>query len=129
MSTIRSRTEDLLAMIADGAMHDAIDKYYADDVRIIEGNGDEFHGKETQKGRVDEWLSSVREMHGEAIRAVAVDDNARVSMVESWTDLTFHDSPRTIFEEIEVYRWNEDGKITEARFYYNVPSGESDQSA
>ena len=102
---------------------DAVDQYYADDVTIVEGDGQTFQGRETQKGRVKEFLSGVTEMHGGGVRAIAANETAPgsgVALVEAWSDMTFADGTRYTMEEVAVQRW-EDGKVVHERFYTNAP--------
>ncbi|MEM6325994.1 MAG: SnoaL-like domain-containing protein, partial [Bacteroidota bacterium] len=103
---------------------DAIDTYYHDDIEIVEATGDTFHGKETQKGRVQEWMSSVEEMHDGGIRAIAATETAPgtgVALIETYADVTFKGAGRRAIEEVAVQRW-EDGQVVHERFYYNAPN-------
>ncbi len=114
------RAQDLCQMTGMGQLKEAIDKYYADDVTIIEANGDTFTGKETQKGRVDEWQAGLEAMHDGGVYAVTSNEDTGVTMIESWVDVTFKQGGRMKFEEVAVQTWV-DGKITRERFYYNMP--------
>ncbi len=112
---------DLSAMIGQGQLKEAIDKYYADDVEIVEANGDTFNGKEKQKERVDEWQASIDEMHGGGVHSITANEDAGVSTIESWVDVKFKGAPAPMkFEEVAVQNWK-DGKIVRERFYYNMP--------
>ena len=102
---------------------DAVDQYYADDVTIVEGDGQTFHGRETQKGRVQEFLSTVTEIHDGGVEAIAANETAPgtgVALVETWSDMSFADGSRYKMEEVAVQRW-QDGKVVHERFYYNAP--------
>ncbi|MDX1418324.1 MAG: nuclear transport factor 2 family protein [Rubricoccaceae bacterium] len=122
MSTILEKTQDLVQMSGTGQMIEAIKKYYAEDVEIVEATGETFQGRDTQVERMTGWMGSIEEMHDGGVHAVAADEDAGVSLVESWADVTFQDGNRMLLEEVERYRW-EDGKVVHARFYYNMPGG------
>jgi len=95
----------------------ALDAYYADDVEIIEANGETFHGKDVQRGRIAEWQQGLDGFHGAGITAVTADEAAGITMIESWTDATFKEGGRMRFEEVAVQTWKGD-KIVRERFYY-----------
>ncbi|MEM1270818.1 MAG: SnoaL-like domain-containing protein [Bacteroidota bacterium] len=119
--TIRERTLDLLKKAEAGQSLEAIEMHYHPDVTIIEADGQVFQGKEKQKERMVEFMGTIEAMHGGGVAAVTVDEENRVSMVESSLDATFKGMGRAKIEEVEVYRWDADGLVTEARFYYNRP--------
>ena len=101
----------------------AVDQYYADDVTIVEGDGETFHGRETQKGRIRQWLSTVEEIHDGGVRSIAAHETAPgtgVVLAETFTDATFKGQGRFAMEEVAVQQWA-DGKLVHERFYYNVP--------
>ena len=66
-------------MSGQGQLKEAIEEFYADNVVIIEANGDTFEGKEKQKERVDEWLASLEEMNGGGVYAITANEEAAVT--------------------------------------------------
>lgn len=120
--TLSEKAQHLQELVGTGQIMDAIDTYFHDDVEIVEPNGDTFHGKETQKGRVADWMASLEEMHDGGVRNMAVheeSDGTGVVFIESWNDLTFKEYGHTIFEEVNVQTWK-DGLVVRERFYYNM---------
>ena len=117
--TYLEKAQDLYTKM-EADIFDALDAYYADDVEIIEANGDTFKGKETQRGRIVEWQQGVEAFHGGGVDAITSNEEAGVTMVESWTDATFKQGGRMRFEEVAVQTWDGD-KIVRERFYYFVP--------
>lgn len=99
---------------------EAVDTYYADDITIVEGNGETFHGRETQKGRIEEWQKTIKEVHDGGLKGVAANEDTGHVFIESWMDVTAQDGNRFRFEEVAVQRWK-DGKVVHERFYYNMP--------
>ena len=118
--TYQERAQKLMEMVGQGQMKEAVEEFYADDVVIVEANGDSFEGKEKQKSRIDEWQASLDGMHGGGVYAITANEDAGVTMIESWVDVTFKGAPGPMkFEEVAVQNW-EDGKIKKERFYYNA---------
>ena len=118
--TYLERAQKLMEMVGQGQMKEAIDEFYADNVVIVEANGDSFEGKEKQKERIDEWQASLEAMHGGGVYAITSNEGAGVTMIESFVDVQFKGAPAAIkFEEVAVQNWK-DGKIVKERFYYNA---------
>lgn len=112
--------QKLCTMIGEGKLFEAVDELYDDNVEIIEGNGDSFKGKETQKGRITEWQSSLDGFHGGGVTSITANEDQGVTMVESWTEITPKGAPGPIrFEEVAVQNWK-DGKIVKERFYFDA---------
>ena len=109
---------------ADGPdVFDAVDTYYHDAITLVEATGEVVHGKDTQKGRIQEWLDSVEEVHGGGVTAIAAHETAPgtgVVFVETATDATFKGAGRQKIEEVAVQQWR-DGQVVHERFYYNAP--------
>ena len=123
LMTLLEQATDLQRKAAGPEVFDAVDMYYADDIVLVEATGETIHGKETQKGRVREWLDSVEEDHGGEIVSIAAHETAPgtgVVFVETSADVTFKGAGRMQIEEVAVQRWK-DGKVVHERFYYNAP--------
>ena len=114
------KAQHLCQLVGEGKMLDAIEQYYADNVTVVEGSGETFHGKETQLKRVAEWNNGIQEMHGAGFSAVTANEETGHVILEEWFDVTFKDGDRYKMEEVAVQKW-EDGKIVHERFYYNMP--------
>lgn len=113
------KAQSLYAMMDQGQMMEAFEKYYAENVTVIEANGEVREGKEAQRKALEGWTASLQEMHGGATEAITANEEARVTMVESWADVTFKDGTRIKMEEIAVQHW-EGEQIVKERFYYNA---------
>ena len=118
--TYLERAQKLSTMIGMGQLNEALDELYDDNVVIIEANGDTFEGKEKQKERVVEWQNSLEAMHGGGVYSITANEEAGVTTIESYVDVTFKGAPAPMkFEEVAVQNWK-DGKIVKERFYYNA---------
>jgi len=119
--TYLERAKALYKMVGEGQLLEAFDLYYADDVVMQEATGEVYEGKATNRQRGEQWLASVKEMHGGGTHAITANEATKVTMVEAWVDFTMQDGNRMKMEEVAVQRWK-DGKIIHERFYYNAPS-------
>jgi ketosteroid isomerase-like protein len=121
--TLLELATDLQTRASGEGIFDALDEYYADDVTIVEANGDTFYGKDTQRGRIQEFLGSIEEEHGGGLLAVAAYETGPgtgVVFAESTFDATMTGVGRMSLDEVAVQRW-ENGKVVHERFYYNDP--------
>ena len=114
MSDVAQLDAELNDMIRQGKALEAFEKFYADDVVMME-NDQAFEGKETNRKREQEFFGSIRELHSAGIGATAV--RGDTSFCEQHFDATYKDGRRIKMEEVAVRTWK-DGKIVKERFYY-----------
>ncbi len=117
MSVLQNAT-DLYAMIGQGQMMEALEKFYADNVVVIEADGTRREGKDAQRQAVQQWFGMVQEYHGGGTEAITANEETGVACVECWTDVTMMGN-RNKMEEVAVQRWEND-QIVQERFYYNA---------
>jgi ketosteroid isomerase-like protein len=112
------RIKDIYQHLAEGKAIEAFDKYYHDDVVMIEATGDKREGKPVCREFEVNWFNGVQEMHDGGVDAFTSDGND-TTMVETWMDVTFKVGTRMKMEQVARQKWK-DGKIIEERFYYNA---------
>lgn len=112
--------QELQQMAGSGQLLEAFDKFYADNVVMVEATGEVREGKETSRKFEEEWLSGLKEVHAGGIGAMTANEETGHTCTESWIDCTFQDGNRMKLEEVSVKKW-ENGQIVHERFYYNVP--------
>ncbi len=120
--TLLEQATDLQRQAEGPGVFDAVDTYYADNIVLVEATGETIHGKETQKGRIQEWIDSVEEVHNGELKAIAAHETAPgtgVVFVETATDITFKGAGRMQIEEVAVQQWK-DGQVVHERFYYDA---------
>ena len=115
-----NKIKNLYEMIGQGQAMDAFNKYYAERVEVVEGDGTIRSGKEAQRQALVGWMDSIEASHGGGTTKITADEGSGVTMVECWFDNTFKGAGRMKMEEIAVQQW-EDDQIVHERFYYNVP--------
>lgn len=119
MSNLKNAS-DLYAMIGQGQVLEAFEKYYHEDIVMIEATGEVRKGKDTNREHEKQWLSSVKEMHGGGVTGITSNEDEGITMVENWMEASYQDGNRVKMEQVSVQKWQDDQIIRE-RFYYNMP--------
>lgn len=114
MPDIATLDAELNDMIRRGKALEAFERFYADDVVMIE-NDQAFEGKELNRKREQEFFGNIKEVHAASIGATAVGGDT--SFCEQSFETTLLDGTRVRIEEVAVRTWR-DGKIVRERFYY-----------
>lgn len=115
------KAKDIYDMSAQGQMLDAFEKYYHDDVIMVEATGEVRKGKDTNREFEKNFVNTIKEFHGMGVNSITSNEEEKVTMVESWMEATFQDGNRVKMEEVAVQKW-EGNQIIHERFYYNSPS-------
>ncbi|MEL6134901.1 MAG: nuclear transport factor 2 family protein [Bacteroidota bacterium] len=114
--TYKEKATDIYNMIGQGQLMEAFDKYYSENVIMVEPMGSR-EGKVACRQYEEQFLKSVKEFHGMDVKAIGANEDAKTSFVESMMDITFQDGNRVKMEQVAVQRWEGD-QIIEERFYY-----------
>ena len=109
----------LYQMIGEGKLLEAFEKFYHEDVVMIEADGNTREGKDANREYEKQFLGNVQEVHDGGVHAVTSDEENGITMVESWMEVTFKDGNRIKMEEVAVQHWKSD-QIIKERFYYNM---------
>lgn len=119
MGNTKQWEDELNQMIVTGrGFPDGFEKFYGDDVVMVEATGDEFKGKELNRKREADFMGTIAEFHGAQLVASAAGDD--VSFSEWQFEFTSKNGLRVKMEQVARRRWR-DGKIIHERFYYNAP--------
>ena len=100
---------------------DAINELYSDDIISKEPKGSHWEltkGKAAVIAKNEEWINSLKEMHGEEISEPLIAGN--FFSVSMYFDATYKDYGRMAMTELCVYEIK-DGKIIAEEFFYNLP--------
>lgn len=116
--SVKANVQEVYNLLFAGKGLEAFDKFYGENVVMIEGDGAVHEGKETNRKREEEFFASVKEFHDAGIIALAIDEENGMAFVENFMDVTFQNDFRTKLEQVAVQQWK-DGKIVKERFYYN----------
>lgn len=111
--SLKENVDNLNQMILEGQILEAFDKFYHDDVVMVDNNGS-YSGKETNREREEQWLAGVTAFNAAEVKAVAVGDG--VTMVEWHFDYEHKELGHAKYDQVAVQRWK-DGQIIHERFY------------
>jgi hypothetical protein len=111
---LRARVDELNALILQGKAMDAFEKFYHENVVMMEKNAILAEGKAANRAREIDFFSKVTEFRGAEVKAVAVGDD--VTMVEWTMDYTHSEWGVMNYAQVAVQRWK-DGLIIHERFY------------
>jgi hypothetical protein len=113
------RAKDIYAMIGQGQLLEAFDKYYAEDVVMQDvGEDNVKNGKETCRAYEVGFLGSVESFNGMGVDSVTASEDGNTVSVESWMELQFKGAPAAIrMSQVAVQKW-ENGFVKEEKFYH-----------
>ena len=115
MST-RNNVTQLVAMVEAGQLLEAFEQFYADEVVMQENTNPATVGKDANRVREIEVLSSVKEVHVNRSKGVLVDGDEAVILWE--LEFTNQDGVRIRLDQVAHQQWR-DGKIVRERFVYD----------
>jgi len=113
----KAKVTDLYNLISEGKMLEAFDKYYGEHVIMEEVGEDQKVGKALNRTREEHFLASVESFHGMGIDAITSDEDAGVTMVESWMDASIATFGRIKMQQVAVQKWEGDFIVHE-KFYH-----------
>ncbi len=116
MSDIDSRDQELNDMILHGKILEAFEEFYADDL-VMKEDGEERVGKEANREYEEQFVNALEEFHGAEIVSRAVDEANSVTLSEWHNEMTLEGVGRVDQKQVAVRTWNDDGQITEEKFY------------
>ena len=115
-SILKSVTE-LNALILQGKILEAFDKFYANDVVMQENENAPRVGKVANRAFEEAFVGNLTAFRGAEVKAVAVGDG--VAMVEWFMDYTHKEWGDKKSMQVSVQHWK-DGKIVSEKFYYDT---------
>lgn len=113
------KANEMYNMVYSGQLLDAFEKFYHEDVVMVEATGASRTGKQANREYEMNFVSFLQEIHGGEVLKIASNETEGVTMVESWMEFTLKDGSRNKLEQVAVQKWK-DGQIIHERFYYNA---------
>lgn len=120
--TLREKVDALNAMILQGQILDAFEKFYAEDVVMQDNTKPPRIGKDANREFETQFVNGLTAFRGAEIKGVAVeaeDDNNGIAFIEWYMDFTHSAWGDLIQQQVAVQRWK-DGQIVHERFYHNT---------
>ncbi|MEM1138041.1 MAG: SnoaL-like domain-containing protein [Bacteroidota bacterium] len=112
------KVQELYSMMNQGQMMEAFEKFYHNDIEMIEATGEVRKGKDYNREFEKKFMESIQETHGGGVDGITANEEDKITMVASWMDVTFKEGGRVKMEEVAVQYWEGD-LIVKERFYYN----------
>lgn len=114
------KEKELQTMVNTGQLMEAFEKFYAEDVILVEATGDKIEGKDAAREHEKEFLGKVEAFHGAGISKITSNESEATTMSEVWMELTFKGMDAPIkMEQVAVKQWDGD-QVKHERFYYNA---------
>jgi ketosteroid isomerase-like protein len=114
--SIQQHVHDLVALVEQGRMLDAIATFYADDVAMQENVSPPTVGRDANLERERAFFGSLLSAKFRAASVLVSGDRAAINWI---FDYTTADGQRYRMDEIAVQTWR-DGKIVHERFVYDT---------
>lgn len=118
--SLLEKEQELQKMVGEGQMMEAFEKFYANEVVMVEPMSGTTEGKDANRRREEQWVEMVAEVHGGGVNGITSNEAEGITMTESWMEATYKDGNRAKMEEVSVKKWK-DGQIVHERFYYTMP--------
>ena|ERR1022692_1742318 len=113
----KEKITDMYNMMGQGKMLDAFDKYYGENVIMEEVGEDQKVGKALNRAREEQFLKAVEDFHGMGVDAITSDEDAGITMVETWMDASMAGMGRIFMKQVAVQKWEGD-YIVHEKFYH-----------
>jgi hypothetical protein len=117
--TNKQRAEDIYAMLAQGQLFEAFDKYYAENVSMEDvGENNLRTGKAACRVHEEHFMGAVESFSGMGVDAITASDDDSIIMIENWMEIKFKGAPAAIkMSQVAVQKW-ENGLIVNEKFYH-----------
>lgn len=113
------RAKDIYNLIGQGKLLDAFEKYYDENVIMHELGDAPRVGKTFNRQFEQNFLSSIKEMHGGGVLGMASDEASGKVYVENWMDVTYQNGVRVNIRQVCAQTWK-DGLVIREEFYHNL---------
>jgi hypothetical protein len=118
MIKLKNNVEKLNALIKEGRIMEAFEKYYSEDVLIQVNGNPSVIGKDANRKREMIFLQEIEKLNSAEIKSVTfggTDDN--VSMTEWAINIENKDGVKKIIYRVNVQHWKDD-KIINEKLYF-----------
>ncbi|UCC24664.1 MAG: nuclear transport factor 2 family protein [Gemmatimonadales bacterium] len=105
---------ELNRMILEGNALEAFEKFYAEDVVMIDQGFEPWEGKDLNREREEDFFSKLTEVRAFELKETAAGDDVSFSIWNN--DYTHAEWGEMEYVQVAVRRWR-DGQIVEERFY------------
>ncbi|HSH50820.1 MAG TPA: hypothetical protein VK982_03765 [Bacteroidales bacterium] len=114
--TCYKKAKELYTMLEEGKLPEAKEKFYHDEIIVIQADGKIRKGKEENLDYDKNFIKNIQEIYGGKVDTITSDENRQISMVEFWINLKQKNGTKKMIAEVAIQQWEGD-KIIEERFY------------
>ena len=117
--TYLEKAKDIYNLIGQGKLMDAFEKYYAENVVMQELGDAPRVGKTFNRQFEQNFLASIKEMHGGGLISIASNEEDKKVFIENWMDMTYQNGVRVNLRQVCVQTWEGDFIVKE-EYYHNL---------
>ena len=114
--SIRANVEELNGMILQGQVLEAFEKFYSDDVEMVEVDGSVRSGKEENRAFEESFVNNLVDFRSAEVKNVAVDEDSGTAFVEWFMDYTHKEWGDRTYHQVSVQTWD-GNQIKSEKFY------------
>ncbi len=112
---IKTQVTEMDAIVAKGAIVDAVKQYFADDATTSDYGGGGTNGKPEMISKMEGFAGAIAAVNGITHHHSIVDGN--VSASEFTFDFDMKDGSKIYWHEIIRRVWNDDGKVIQEQYF------------
>ena len=112
---IKNLATDMDSIVAQGAIVEAVEKYFAEDAYTSDYNQVTTTGKEQMVEKMTGFAGAIAQVNGIQLQRTLVDGN--VSASEFTFDFLMKDNSRVYWHEIIRRIWNDEGKVVHEEYF------------
>ncbi len=112
---IKEQTQKMDAIVAQGAIVDAVKEFFADDANTSDYGDSKTHGKSEMIAKMEGFAGAIAKVNGITHHNSIVDGNQSAS--EFTFDFDMKDGSKILWHEIIKRTWNADGKVTKEEYF------------
>jgi hypothetical protein len=112
---IKEQVQKLDAIVAQGAIVDAVKEFFAEDAKTSDYGGSGTNGKSEMVSKMEGFAGAIANVNGITHHHSIVDGN--VSASEFTFDFDMKDGSKIYWHEIIRRVWNSEGKVVEEGYF------------
>lgn len=113
---VHANVKDLIQQVERGDMLEAFEQYYADDVTLVEHDGEIFDGKASAREHEKEFMNSIDKVTRNEATGHAVEGNR--AFIHWRMDFRTKDGTEMKIDQVSMQEWK-NGQIAREQFFYD----------
>lgn len=112
---IKTQVQEMDAMVAQGAIVDAVKTYFAESANTSDYENVRTSGKQQMIEKMEGFVGAIAKVNGIKHHRTLIDNN--VSASEFTFDFDMKDGSKILWHEIIQRQWNEEGRVTTEEYF------------